>query len=445
MKSKKNENNTSLRNNYTSLRKHNNLIQSEYYLEASEQKFLYKIFEEIQQKDFKTPLVKINFKDFFRDFKGVLGKNITKKDFLKLIDSLQSKRVFILNPDGEFAYTHWYVILGNLNDTNEITLEIDSRVFPYIEGLKGNFTWLKLSSIYSFKSFYTMRLYELLRQWFDSKPSIEFELDTLKSLLGIENQKSYSNYANFNKYVVEKAVKEINKKSELTIEYKPIKKGRKIVAIIFTKLEDELKVKNSEKPNKTYKNTEPDTFSGITVSGNLYDVLTEVEARKQKDSSNIIEGDVIEEDGVLKAKVSEASNIRNNKATIKTYSEDSKKEAMYIPEGLNMSEKIKYDIFAEQFKDYNFSNIDYKFALLEAEYLTLSKDNSKMITVKNYKLFTTILNKKLDELEKVLNQKEAEERDNKYWNLLTEEQQAEAYAYGDTAEEYYKKINNINE
>ena len=68
-----------------------------------------------------------------------------------------------------------------------------------------------------------------------------------------------------------------------------------------------------------------------------------------------------------------------------------------------------------------------------------------MITVKNYKLFTTILNKKLDELEKVLNQKEAEERDNKYWNLLTEEQQAEAYAYGDTAEEYYKKINNINE
>ena len=65
---------------YSLLVKHNNLIQGKYYLEASEQKLLYKIFEEIQKKSYTTRIVQINFQDFYNDYKSVLTKNITKKD-----------------------------------------------------------------------------------------------------------------------------------------------------------------------------------------------------------------------------------------------------------------------------------------------------------------------------------------------------------------------------
>lgn len=456
MKSKKNKNNTSLtsnRNNYTSLRKHNNLIQSKYYLEASEQKLLYKVFEEIQQRNFTTPLVEINFKDFFRDFKGVLGKNITKKDFIKLIDTVQSKRIYLVKEDGDFIGTQWYTIHGNLNNTDVITLEINPYVFPYIEGLQTSFTWLKLSSIYSFKSFHTMRLYELLRQWFNSKNSVEFEIDTLKALLGIENYKSYNNYSNFNKYVLEKSTKEINKKSELTIDYKPIKKGKKVTAITFTKLKDELKVKTPTKPNTANENVEPSIFSGITFKNNLYEVLTEAEEKNKKNKENTIEGNITEEDGILKVDFQKTNNKINNKIntndtickTDDVYKKDIKKEKIYIPEELNMDKKLKHAIFAEEFKDYDFSNIDYKFMLLEAEESTFAKDGSDKITVKNYKLFTSILNKKIENFKKIMEQKKIEEEENMYWDLLTEEERTDAFCLNMSCKKYYNMINEKTE
>ena len=115
---------------YSLLVKHNNLIQGKYYLEASEQKLLYKIFEKIQKKSYTTRIVQINFQDFYNDYKSVLTKNITKKDFKNLIESLQDKKPYIIKGD-EYIRTQWYKIYGKV-DLSEVKLELDIDVFEYV-------------------------------------------------------------------------------------------------------------------------------------------------------------------------------------------------------------------------------------------------------------------------------------------------------------------------
>lgn len=221
--------------NYNLLVKHNNLIQCKYSLTPIEQKLLYKIFEEIQNNNYQSKEIILKFKDFYREFKGVLKSNISKKEFINLIKGTQKKMPYILKSDGTYIETQWYKIKGKLDleslslILDEVKLILDDDVFEYVQSLDRNFTGLKLESLYAFKNFYAMRIYELIKQWSNTKKEIVFEPATLKELLGVDKISGYKNYTNFRKKVIEKAINEINEKSELDIEVVHDKKGGKSV------------------------------------------------------------------------------------------------------------------------------------------------------------------------------------------------------------------------
>lgn len=221
--------------NYNLLVKHNNLIQCKYSLTPIEQKLLYKIFEEIQNNNYQSKEIVLKFKDFYREFKGVLKSNISKKEFINLIKGTQKKMPYILKSDGTYIETQWYKIKGKLDleslslILDEVKLILDDDVFEYVQSLDRNFTGLKLESLYAFKNFYAMRIYELIKQWSNTKKEIVFEPATLKELLGVDKISGYKNYTNFRKKVIEKAINEINEKSELDIEVVHDKKGGKSV------------------------------------------------------------------------------------------------------------------------------------------------------------------------------------------------------------------------
>lgn len=365
---------------YSLLVKHNNLVQGKYYLEASEQKLLYKIFEEIQKKGYTTREVVIKFNEFYNDYKSILGKNITKKDFKDLIENLQDKKAYIIKDD-EYIRTQWYKIYGKL-DLSEVKLQLDEDVFEYVQSLNKNFTGLRLETLYAFKSFHSMRIYELLKQWSKTKTEILYSIDTLKELLGVECNTGYKNFANFNKYVLQKAKKEINEKSELTIEVEGKKEGRAVKGVCF-------KILDIDKSNNT----------------NLVNPSKPIE-------------ELIEE-----------PIIGTNK--------------FYIPKELNIDKKLE-TLFSRHFNKYNFNDIDYYSLLLEAEEIALGKDGTTLITALNYKLFAKILKTKIDNFEyrkKVEKENEEEER---LYKLLTEEQRIEASVLNMSAKEYFKFISEID-
>lgn len=217
---------------YQSLVKHNNLIRGKYTLEASEQKLLYKLFEHVQKNNYTTRELNLSFVDFYREFKGVLNKNISKSDFKNLVEGLQDKKPYIIIGD-EFIRTQWYKIRGKL-DYEEVKLILDDDVFNYIQVQEKNFTMLRLETVYSFKKFHTMRIYELLKQWSNTKKVVTLTTEELKKYLNIEVNTGYKNFSNIDRKILKPATKEINDKSELTISYDPIKEGRKVVAIDFS-------------------------------------------------------------------------------------------------------------------------------------------------------------------------------------------------------------------
>jgi plasmid replication initiation protein len=208
-----------------------NLIQAQYYLNAVEQKLLYKIFEEIQKSSYTTNNISINHQIFFKDFKSVIGTNMSKKEFITLIENLQNRRISIINGNN-FIKTQWYKIYEQLNSSN-MQLELDLDVFEHIQFLYKDFMTIKLETLYSFKSFYSMRIYELIKQSYSVKKEIIYTLDYLKQILGIENNLGYDNFTNFDKNVISNAIQEINAKSEILVEYEKIKEGRIIKSILF--------------------------------------------------------------------------------------------------------------------------------------------------------------------------------------------------------------------
>lgn len=368
--------------NYNLLVKHNNLIQCKYSLDPIEQKLLYKIFEDIQNNNYQSQEIVLKFKDFYRDFKGVLKSNISKKEFINLIKSTQKKMPYILKSDGTYIETQWYKIKGKLDlETldlilDEVKLILDDDIFEYVQSLDRNFTGLKLESLYSLKSFYAMRIYELIKQWSNTKKEIIFEPVTLKELLGVDKIPSYKNYTNFRKKVIEKAIDEINEKSELDIEVIHDKKGGKSV----------------------------------------------------KEIKFIIKND------------KEKINIDEDKEKVVAFTEETKQ--FNIPE-INFD--VGFDnVFSRQFKDYDFENPDYHLLLLESKDITLSKDGlpkDSPIGRTNYRLFTQTLKNKIETYKAKKEIEDQEKRNNELMEKLTEEEVEEMFLLGfEDVQEYLDLI-----
>jgi plasmid replication initiation protein len=82
-----------------------------------------------------------------------------------------------------------------------------------------------------FKSIYSIRIYELLKQY-ESLGCRKFDLEDLRLSCGISENR-LNLVADFRKKVLEISKREINEKSDILIDFKFIKKSRKVIAIEF--------------------------------------------------------------------------------------------------------------------------------------------------------------------------------------------------------------------
>ena len=152
-----------------------------------------------------------------------------------------------------------------------LKIRYNDYLTPMIHNLRENFTTLSLAETISMKSIHSLRLSEILKSRYDhdsyvSKKngvfSYTYDLIELKMELGIvkvdgnkkikrelskenpdyrlvedlieaEGRNRYRSYKDFNLRVLERAKEEINEKTELHIDYEPIRQGKKAVGVIF--------------------------------------------------------------------------------------------------------------------------------------------------------------------------------------------------------------------
>jgi plasmid replication initiation protein len=109
-------------------------------------------------------------------------------------------------------------------------LKINDLMKPYLIQLKERFTQYELLYTLAMKSQYSIHLYELLKSY-EYQRDKTFEIEELKRLLFATG---YTRYPDFIRFVVERATDEINRLSDLTVIWTPIKDGKRYAQINFT-------------------------------------------------------------------------------------------------------------------------------------------------------------------------------------------------------------------
>ncbi|MBF7686524.1 replication initiation protein [Acinetobacter sp. B10A] len=161
----------------------------------------------------------------------------------------------------EFSYLDrykGYEALTTANWVNRVTyvdsnglviLYFSQEVISLISRLSEQFTKYHIKQVSDFKSKYSIRLYELVIKWLTVEKTEKYSIASLRSKLGLEYDE-YSTMSNFKSNVLDKAVNEINKHTDITIDYEQFKKGRIITDIQFS-IKSKVKSKPSKVTNQT--------------------------------------------------------------------------------------------------------------------------------------------------------------------------------------------------
>ena len=208
--------------------KSNYIVEASYKLSLGEQRVIYVLTSLISSDDTEFRPYKISVKEF-TDILGSKSKDMYSQ-VPKYVDELRDKDLTIVK-EKSVLKTKWLSSAEYFINDGYVELCFDPKLKPYLLMLKERFTKLSLSQMVSFKSQYSGRIYELLKQYIKIGERT-FIIENLKGLLGIEYGE-YRLYADFKRKIILKSQKEINEKSDIKFEFEEIKTGRKVTSLKF--------------------------------------------------------------------------------------------------------------------------------------------------------------------------------------------------------------------
>ncbi len=220
---------------------HNNLIESRYSLTTLEQRFILSLIAKIDKNDEEFCSYEITLSDLSE----LMGIKITNMylEISKLADRLMSRVITVKAPHG-WKKLQWLSYCEFNSRTAVVTCSFHPKLKPYLLHLKREFTKSNLMILTQFQSIYSIRIYQLLKQY-RKIGHREFRLDELKEMLGLKKTQ-YSAFKDFRRWVLNQAKKEFEKKDEsgkfkcdLTFSLETFREGRRIARLKFIIIEQE--------------------------------------------------------------------------------------------------------------------------------------------------------------------------------------------------------------
>jgi len=155
---------------------------------------------------------------------------VARNDLKKALVSLYNRSVVIDNPleEREFRWLNEKIIK---KQDGAVGMTFNKKVIPYLIGFQDVFASYKLKEISRMKSPQSIRIYEILIQFKVAKKRV-VSVEWLKKQLMLTEK--YKRFYDFEKYVLLKAINEINEHSDITVKTTYKKKGRSVTDIIFS-------------------------------------------------------------------------------------------------------------------------------------------------------------------------------------------------------------------
>jgi len=205
----------------------NLLVESRHKLTLSEIKlFLWMVRQiSINDKDFQT--YRIWIKDFMDCAK--IDRSRFYSEAKEVTKSFLSK-VLELKEDDGMRQVNFMSSVKYYDGKAYIEYDFHPSLKRHLLRLGKAFTNYDIRNIILCRSVYSIRIYQILKAWEGLGERI-VSLEDLKYMLVIEDQ--YKRWADFRRYVLNAAQKELKKFSDLFFSFKPVKQGRKVQAVHF--------------------------------------------------------------------------------------------------------------------------------------------------------------------------------------------------------------------
>jgi len=217
---RKDENNIVIKSNY--------LVEASYRLSLQEQRLILLMASKIKPEDKNFHTYQIAIKDFNR----IVG--IDSKSYYQRTKELTKKlleRSLQITKDNSILQITWLSSAEYFEGEGYVELSFDPKLKPYLLQLKEFFTRYQLRNVIRLKSSYSIKLYELLKQY-EHVGKRKFSLEELRYKLGLHPDE-YPLYANFKQKILTRAQSELNTNSDISFTTIEKKHGRRVVGITF--------------------------------------------------------------------------------------------------------------------------------------------------------------------------------------------------------------------
>lgn len=222
--------------------KSNDLLKkTKFNLTKQEQKIILTLISKIKPNDDKFTEYEFSIQEYC-DLVNIDNSSGGNYSYIKKsLEKLLSK-VFWLETETKLISVRWLDRAIIEKDSGIVKLKLDEYLKPFLLQLKDNFTQYQLERILPMKSQYSIRLYEFFKCdiWKsygvddDNNPirrkiQVKFEISRLQEQLMCK----YKMTKDFKVRVIEPAITEINKFTEIEVSYRFIKTIRKFTHIEF--------------------------------------------------------------------------------------------------------------------------------------------------------------------------------------------------------------------
>ncbi len=217
-----------MNNPHAVVRKSNTLIEASYKLSVNEQRLILMLSSSVRPADKEFCPYRISIKEFAK-LLDLKNKNVYQ-DVEELVLGLREKSITIFM-DNSVLHTGWLSSIEYFNGEGMLELSFDPKLKPFLLELKDRFTSYKLKMIIQLRSSFSIRIYELLKQYEKIGFRI-FDLVDLREILGIDKDE-YPFYGNFKARIILSAQKELAERTDIAFDFEEIKTGRSVKKIKF--------------------------------------------------------------------------------------------------------------------------------------------------------------------------------------------------------------------
>jgi len=236
--------------------KANSLIEANYRLSLVQQRVILIMASMVQPDDEDFKWYRIRANDFMK-VTGTHSHNLYQ-EMVSSIHNLMEKVITISINEKIILKTHWINDALYRVGAGYVDVAFSPNLKPFLLHLKERFTSYRLENVIQLKSSYSIRIYELLKQYQSiGRRAVTIEL--LRKMLGIDSNE-YKTYNNLKRKVLMVAHKEINEKTDLCFEFREIKLGRKVneIEFVINKKETESKSERLKRQREAKKQEKED-------------------------------------------------------------------------------------------------------------------------------------------------------------------------------------------